>query len=141
MYIVDDPLLALLVRFVGVDAGGDPMDQEFLRRQIAAIQAYVEQFPEDERNARAIQWITEHAQHYRRQWQLLAACEGLAKQRCPDCPLVRRDSDAPCAIHDHWLDLLRRYAHHEIDSPEYVERTLELLARYKARLRVRSRGG
>jgi len=65
MYIVDDPTLALIARFLGDVASEAYSDEEFFNRQLSAVEAYVEGFPEDERDARALQWIEANAMHYR----------------------------------------------------------------------------
>ena len=136
MYIVEDPLLALLVRFVGETANGDARDEEFLRDQVAAIRAHLEAFPAEEQEARAMEWIAEYSAQYRTHWQRATASERLADTRCPDCPLRGGDDTRPCEIHEHWLALLRRYASRELSAPDYVDRTLRLLAKHKERLRV-----
>jgi len=69
MYIVDDPLLALITRFMGDSQNVAVSDTEFLIRQINAIEDYIGQFPNSERDERAIEWIAAHAREYRRQWQ------------------------------------------------------------------------
>ena len=136
LYIVDDPLLALIARFIGTEADPDPAGEAFLPRQIAAIQAYVSGFPEQERDARDLEWVKDHARQYRQQWQIHVVSEQLAATRCPDCPLVGDRDPAQCEIHELWSDLLQRYVNHEISSTEYVESTLDLLAQHKSRLRV-----
>lgn len=136
MYIVDDPTLALIARFVGGAKNLDLSDAEFLLQQIAAIERHIEQFPADERQERTLEWIETHAQHYRRQWQKQAAVEVLAQARCPDCPLADGERTTPCAVHARWLHLLRRYAATEISSREYVEDSLKLLSAYKNRLKI-----
>lgn len=136
MYIVDDPTLALITRFVGNAQNLDLSDAEFLLQQIAAIERYVERFPADERQGRALEWIEAHAQHYRQQWQKQAAVGVLARARCPDCPLAGGERATPCAVHTRWLNLLRRYAATEISSREYIEDSLKLLGAYKDRLKV-----
>lgn len=136
MYIVDDPTLALITRFVGDSQHLDLSDAEFLLQQIAAIERYVEQFPVDERQARALEWIEAHARQYRQQWQKQAAIGALTHSRCPDCPLAGGSRTTPCAVHERWLDLLRRYAASEISSREYIEHSLKLLGAYKDRLKV-----
>ena len=138
MYIVDDPLLALITRFMGDTQHLDVSDAEFLLRQIAAIEHYVEQFPPGERNTHAMEWIAVHAQQYRRQWQKSAVAQALSKARCPDCPLTGGQRISRCEIHDLWLKLLQQYISDEISSQEYVENTLNLLGQYKNRLKVRS---
>ncbi|MFZ1642850.1 MAG: hypothetical protein WAV07_15735 [Candidatus Contendobacter sp.] len=136
MYIADDPTLALITRFVGDAQNLNLSDAEFLLRQIAAIEQYVEPFPAGERQERALEWIAAHARHYRQQWQKQAAAGVLAHARCPDCPLDGGGRTTPCAVHERWLELLRRYAATEISSRDYVEDSLKLLGRYKDRLKV-----
>ena len=136
MYIADDPTLALITRFVGEAQNLDLSDAQFLLEQIAAIEQYVAPFPAEERQGRALEWIETHARRYRQQWQKQAAVGVLAQARCPDCPLDGGSRTAPCAIHERWLDLLRRYAATEMSSEEYVADSLNLLRRYKDRLKV-----
>jgi hypothetical protein len=136
MYIADDPTLALITRFVGEAQNLDLSDAQFLLEQIAAIEQYVAPFPAEERQGRALEWIETHARRYRQQWQKQAAVGVLAQARCPDCPLDGGSRTAPCAIHERWLDLLRRYAATEMSSEEYVADSLKLLGRYKNRLKV-----
>lgn len=138
MYIVDDPMLALITRFMGDTQHPNVSDAEFLLRQIAAIEQYIEQFPPSERNAHAMEWIAAHAQQYRRQWQKNAVAQALIKARCPDCPLAGGQRSLRCEIHDVWLKLLQQYIADDISSQEYVENTLKLLGQYKNRLRVSS---
>jgi len=135
MYIVDDPILALITRFVGDAKNLNLSDADFLLKQIAAIEQHVEQFPAEERDTRALEWIEAYAREYRQQWQKQAAVGVLAQARCPDCPLDGGNRTTPCAIHDRWLELLRRYAATEISSREYVEDSLKLLGQYKDRLK------
>lgn len=137
MYIVDDPTLALITRFVGGAQHLDVSDEGFLLQQIAAIERYVERFPDDQRQARALEWIEAHAQQYRQHWQKQVAVGALAEARCPDCPLDGGARTRPCPVHDKWLDLLRRYAAAELSAQEYVEDALRLLDTQKDRLKVR----
>lgn len=136
MYIVDDPTLALIGRFVGGVSHLDLSDEDFLLQQVAAIERYVERFSDDERQARALEWIETHAQRYRQQWQTQAAVGALAEARCPDCPLDGGARTKPCPVHNRWLDLLRRYAAAELSAREYVEDALRLLGTQKDRLKV-----
>ena len=107
MYIVDDPTLALLTRFVGDSCDHGLSDAEFFRRQIAAITEYVEAFPAHEREERALAWIEANARQYRQQWQKHTALDLLARTRCLDCPLAGGDARHPCSIHTRWLKLLQ----------------------------------
>ncbi|WP_291991939.1 hypothetical protein [Candidatus Accumulibacter sp. ACC003] len=136
MYIVDDPTLALIARFVGNASSAGGSDEAFFRGQIAAIEAHVERFPVAERDQRALEWIESNAVHYRQQWQKQSAVTTLARERCPDCPLCGGDKETPCAIHRRWLKLLERYAADQLSSRDYVEMSLTLLKGYKNWLKV-----
>ena len=136
MYIVDDPTLALIARFLGDSVPEGSCDAEFFRRQMAAVEEYVERFPEDERDERALEWIESNAKRYRQQWQKQAAITTFANSRCPDCPLAGGEKQRPCAIHRRWLKLLRRYAADELSSHDYVEMSLALLNAHKSWLKV-----
>jgi hypothetical protein len=141
MLIVDDPMLALIVRFVADGRDIDISDGELQRQQIRAIGDYVSRFPPEEKNARAMEWIAENAQRYRRQWQRRVVTAQLSDSRCPDCPLVREDGSLPCEIHGRWLETLNSYLEDEISSTQYVENALKLLQAHKARLKVAGVGG
>lgn len=136
MYIVDDPTLALITRFVGDMSHPEVSDADFFHQQVAAIEAYVERFPPHERDQRAMAWIEANAMKYRQKWQKTAAVGVLAETRCPDCPLSGGGDRTPCAIHVRWMTLLRRYAASELSSRDYVKTSLELLTAHKERLRV-----
>ncbi len=136
MYIADDPMLALITRFIGDAQKLEVSDAEFLLRQVSAIEHYTAQFPASERNARAMEWIATHARQYRRQWQKAAVAQALGKTRCSDCPLLGDSRSAHCEIHAFWLKLLQHYIADEISSQEYVESTLKLLDQYKNRLKI-----
>ncbi|MBE2294045.1 MAG: hypothetical protein IAF00_03810 [Phycisphaerales bacterium] len=136
MNVVDDPIIALLSRFVGGGRELQLSDAEFLLRQVAAIEHYIRQFPAQERQVRALEWIETHAAQYRQQWRRQAMIDALAQMRCADCPLTEGDPLAPCAIHTRWLDLLRRYADEELSSHQYVDSVLNLLHAYKHQLKV-----
>ena len=136
MNIIDDSTLALITRFIGDERHPDLSDAEFLLQQITAIEQYVALFPATERQQRALEWIANHARHYRQQWQKQAAATALAHARCADCPLDGGKRSKPCAVHRRWLQLLRRYAAGEISSHGYVEASLELLNHHKQQLKV-----
>ena len=106
-----------------------------MRRQVEAIQSYLQLFPENEKDVRAIEWIQRHAEGYRRAWQRSHFTRWLKELRCPDCPLSDVGVIRHCEIHDRWSDLLLRYARDEITSGEYVEKTLSLLSAHKRRLK------
>lgn len=136
MYIVDDHLLALIARFMGENQDIAVSDTEFLLRQVSAIQDYIEQFPEREREQRTMEWVAEYAREYRRQWQRQVIVQNLQKLRCPDCPITGMHQSPYCEIHAMWLNLLQRYIADTISSEEYVESTLNLLGRHKDRLKI-----
>ena len=137
MSIVDDPLLALIVRFVTHDEEIDASDQEFAQRQLATLKSYVAGFPESERSERAMEWVEKHAESYRRDWQKKVVTHHMINQRCPDCPLMRSENGAStCVIHTEWLRLLQEYLGDEIDSRQYVADSLELLREHKNDLKL-----
>lgn len=139
MYIVDDPTLALIARFLGDVAHDGRSDEAFFRHQLATVAAYVEGFPDAERDRRALEWIEANAMHYRQQWQKQTAIAALATRRCSDCPLAGGSQEKPCAIHRRWLKLLERYAADELSSHDYVEMSLALLNAHKSWLKVTRR--
>ena len=138
MYIADDPMLALITRFMADTENLEVSNTDFLLRQITAIEDYVGQFPHDERDARAMEWIAAHSKMYRRQWQKDTVVQTLSETRCPDCPLKGGPRSSHCEIHGFWMKLLQHYIADEISSQEYVESTLNLLDGYKNRLKVGS---
>jgi hypothetical protein len=139
MYIVDDPTLALIARFVSGRKELDFSDAPFFRDQIAAVQRHVGRYPPEEAEARALEWVQRHARQYRRVWQKTAMAARLSAARCPDCPLARGDLTVHCEIHDRWLDLLTRYVDGSLSSAGYVQRSLGLLRGQKSRLKVTGR--
>jgi len=136
MFIVDDPMLALIMRFVSKGEALDVSDQEFLQRQVVAIGEYVAQFPEEEKAQRAMEWIGNYAEQYRKEWQRNMATQELSEKRCPDCPLIANETESHCQIHEHWLLLLKNYASNNITSSTYVEDALRLLDEHKANLQI-----
>ena len=122
MDLANDPTLALLGRFVDHFSNPDFSDAEFLRQQLAAIEKYVERFPAAERDSRAQAWIDANARQYRQRWQIRAAIDALANERCAACPLSCGDErTSPCTMHAQWLALLRHYAAIDLcsdDSPD-----------------------
>lgn len=138
MFIADDPMLALIMRFVSKGESLDISNTEFMQRQVAAINEYVSQFPSDERTQRAMEWVTQHAEKYRQEWQLNAATQQYSNRRCPDCPLIANGSNTHCEIHERWLKLLENYANNDMTSEKYVEDALRLLEEHKAQLQINS---
>ncbi len=140
MPIVDDPMLALIARFVVAEDRLDVANEEFLKRQITAIEKHVSRFPDDEKGERALEWIAAHAGKYRQAWQKRVVSKQAPGQRCEDCPLGPNEDLSECEIHDSWVGLLKRYVNGQITSRRYVEDTLVLLKDNKARLSVAGYG-
>ncbi|MCB1871461.1 MAG: hypothetical protein H6964_06815 [Chromatiaceae bacterium] len=136
MIIAEDPLLALIVRFVMSEDRNERTDAEFVQRQLATLKAYTDRFPAEERQPRAMQWIEQHAANYRREWQRKVLPRQAVENRCNDCPLDSGDREHHCSIHSQWLKLLQTYLKEEIDSGEYVRDALELLRLHKHELRT-----
>jgi hypothetical protein len=135
---LDDPTLALMARFVVRDADLQELyDEEYLRAQLASIRRHIEAFPPEQQEQAAFDWIEQHAQRYRQQWQNREQLPSLLPdQRCPDCPLVDRGSGGSCMIHKRWVGLLNEYAAGEIPSASYIKATLRLLQEHKDHLKI-----
>lgn len=136
MTIVDDPMLALIVRFVTDQDKLGLSGEEFSKRQIMALQAYLDRFPYAERQMHALEWIEQHAEEYRKTWQKKAVPKHAKRKRCHDCPMAGGDDSINCVIHDQWLTLLNRYLCNQVDSAEYVKDALFMLRKYKEHLIV-----
>ena len=134
---IDDPLFALILRFAGFNQKLTSHDNEFFKKQLREIKAHVEQFSPEERGARAIEWIEQYAGHYRDVWNRESIARDVSDYRCPDCPLCGDNCQGKCQIHDQWVELLQKYIAGEINSKEYVEDTLSLLAEHKEDLKVK----
>lgn len=134
-FSIDDPMLALIARFAGCCGDLDASEDAFLRRQCCQIREFVERYPTDQRQERALEWIARNAEEYRRKWQKDLVTDQATVNRCPDCPLERQDETVTCEIHDHWLELLNRYVADGTSSQAYVEDSLLLLRQHKERLR------
>lgn len=60
-------------------------EMEFLQTQLAVIEAYLQRFPCEQRDLRALAWIEAHAGDYRQRWQAQAASRrgcGLSARAC-----------------------------------------------------------
>lgn len=136
MFIVDDPLLALIVRFVPDSGQPDQANEEFIRTQVLALKEYVAGFPEEERGNRALAWVQRHAKGYRRRWQTRTVARRTMYERCADCPLGQQGAEH-CEIHEQWLYLLKRYMDGDVASKKYVKESLALLQEQKDKLRQR----
>jgi predicted metal-dependent hydrolase len=137
MFIVDDPLLALILRFVVNTDKASKANEAFLQRQLRTIKQYLAQFPAEEHGARAMEWIEQHAETYRQSWQRRTVSSGTVALRCKDCPLKRIGASEHCEIHEQWLYLLRQYIAGRATSAGYVEESLSLLRQYKDELALR----
>jgi ribosomal protein S15P/S13E len=137
MFTANDPLLACIVRFVLRADESEADNEAFLALQIKALRRHLLQFPADEQDDRAMDWVVQHAADYRRYWQRRTISEQTWSLRCKDCPVAERGSVEHCEIHEQWLYLLRRYMLGEIRSRDYVERALSLLQEHKDALRRR----
>jgi len=138
MGVIEDPMLALIARFVVEDIDDLRVpDEAFLRQQVEEIRRHVGAAEGEEKHRLAMQWIREHAEHYRSEWQKKELSRIALDSRCPDCPLVRRGTNkAYCSIHTRWVALLQDYLDERISSESYVEQTLDLLNRHKENLKI-----
>ena len=138
MGVIDDPMLALIARFVVEDIDNLCIpDEIFLQQQVDEIKCHIGGADGEERHRLALQWITEHAERYRREWQKKELSRITLNKRCADCPLVRRNTNKPfCTIHNRWASLLREYLADQITSERYVEKTLNLLNQHKENLKI-----
>ena len=136
MFVVDDPMLALIARFI-VDVDNLEMsNEEFLQQQVQSIKTYVSRYPPEQQSQKAMEWIEVYAKQYRADWQESVVSKRLTNKRCPDCPLIGHGSSSHCDVHQRWVDLLNNYMAEEITSSKYVEGTLKLMIKHKDRLKV-----
>ncbi|PIE83547.1 MAG: hypothetical protein CSA09_01485 [Candidatus Contendobacter odensis] len=98
MHIVDDPVLSMLANFLEDVPCLDLSDADFLRQQAQAIKQYTKDFPFEERQERALEWIELYARDYRRQWQKEVIVQALIGVRCSDCPLVSNSQSSTCVV-------------------------------------------
>jgi hypothetical protein len=138
MGVIDDPMLALIARFVVEDIDNLRIpDEVFLQQQVEEIKRHVGESEGVELHRLALQWIRENAEHYRREWQKKELSRIVLDKRCMDCPLLRRSTNKPfCTIHNRWVALLREYLADQISSERYVEKTLNLLNQHKKNLKI-----
>lgn len=137
MYTVNDSMLTLILRFAGHNKAIAFSDREFIQKQLKAIQEYVEQYPPEEKQSRAMEWIAIRADQYRKTWEQESITREVSDHRCEDCPLSEPGTFGHCHIHEQWLTLLQQYAANEINSRQYIESSLEMLAQNKEHLRVK----
>lgn len=138
MFIVEDPLLALILRFVVDTSKGGGSNEEFLNLQIQTLKKYLARFPDQEQGMRAMEWIEQRAQRYRQDWERRTVSHRTLCLRCADCPLADRGVEEHCEIHEQWLFLLRRYTSGTGVAAEFVEGALRLLQAHKDKLKART---
>ena len=137
MCIIDDPMLALIARFVVDDLDNLSISDEiFLQHQVAEIRSYIENSPGKQQQQLALEWIKEHAEQYRQEWRKMTFSKVVLDKRCADCPLIHDSSKSSCIIHSRWVVLLKKYVADEIGSDTYIEETLNLLNQNKANLKI-----
>jgi hypothetical protein len=138
MFAVDDPLLSLILRFVTDRDDTEEANRQFLQLQVQALRQHLLRFPEEEHGERAMEWVTRHAEQYRKDWQRRTLSRESFALRCEDCPMRPMGASAHCEIHEQWLFLLRQYMLGETRSRDYVEQSLALLRLHKESLAVRT---
>jgi len=134
---IDDSVFALILRFAGFKQELSFSSDEFFKKQLQEIKTHVSQYPSEERGSRALQWIEKYASEYRKAWNKEIVTKEVLAHKCLDCPLQGDNASGHCQIHDQWLELLQRYVADEINSEEYVETALSLLAAHKEDLRIK----
>jgi len=137
MFIIDDPMLALIARFVAKDIDNlNVSDEAFLQDQITEIRRHIDRSPKIQQPQLALEWIKEYAEQYRHEWRRRTFSKAVFDKRCADCPLIHDSSSSVCIIHSKWVALLKEYVDDEIGSDEYIEETLNLLEQNKTNLKV-----
>jgi hypothetical protein len=137
MCIIDDPMLALIARFVVEDIDNISISDEiYLHHQVAEIRSHIEKAPRKQQQQLALAWIKEHAEKYRQDWQRKTFSRIVLNKRCVDCPLTNDGSKSYCVIHGRWSVLLNKYIAGEIGSDAYIEETLNLLSQNKTNLKI-----
>jgi len=137
MFVVDDPFMALILRFVVDTQDPDSTNEEYLQGQLKELRKHLARFPEAEHRSRAMKWVAEHAARYRRDWERNRVANRTQYLRCTDCPLGDLGASEQCEIHEQWLYLLHLYLTDETTSREYIEDALVLLGKYKEQHRHR----
>lgn len=137
MCILDDPMLALIARFVIKDIDNiNISDQLFLQQQLTELKIHTDGLPQEQRHNIAMEWVKEHAERYRQEWRRKTFSERIFNKRCTDCPIIHNESTSFCVIHKRWNELLKAYSVKDIESEEYIKETLDLLSQHKSRLKI-----
>ena len=139
MSIVDDPMLALISRFVTGHGNIDTSNEAFIKFQFETLQNHVSQFPKEQQGQKAMEWITQHAENYRRNWQKEVVSQQACEKRCKDCPIPGYGENTVCVVHGRWLKLLKEYLAESITSESYVEEALHILRQHKTELSIATR--
>ena len=138
-HTLDDPILALIARFVVKDFDDISMPEEiFLKSQYDMLRRRVSSVPSEKQEDVILEWIVDHAEQYREQWRQGIFSRMLSNNRCLDCPLVHCGPDKFCEIHSSWVKLLNEYVGGKINSHDYVNDSLQLLNTNKDRLKASS---
>jgi hypothetical protein len=137
MYTIDDPMFALILRFVGYNQEITFHDHGFIQKELKTIREHIKKYPSEEQGSRAIEWIEKYAREYRKRWEEEIIDKELSSQICSDCPLSVINDSEHCQIHEQWMTLLQQYAADEIDSKKYIENTLKLITQHKEDLKVK----
>ncbi|MFK5926085.1 MAG: hypothetical protein QM483_05605 [Desulfuromusa sp.] len=135
--LIDDTVFSLILRFAGFNQELSFHDDEFLKKQLQEIKTHIDKYRPEERRERALLWIEQYASRYRDSWNKEIVAKEVSNYRCPDCPLCDDGSHEQCQIHDQWVELLQKYIAGGINSKEYIEDALTLLAEHKENLRVK----
>lgn len=134
---IDDPLLALILRFVVAEADSDLPHEACMRLQVTLIQEHIAAFPPEDREAHAIEWVEQHARRFRKDCRGKLIAAALADEaKCRDCPLLETAGGSPCIIHKRWAALIHAYVDKQLSSAEYVRNSLALLQNHKDQLKV-----
>jgi len=137
MSIIDDPVLALIARFVVDDLDNLSIsDEAFLKNQVETIYSHINNAPEEQQQQLALAWIKEHAERYRQEWFRKSLTKSVSDKRCQDCPLQHGSGTQYCSIHSKWIILLNEYVTDKIDSEKYIEETLYILNQHKNDLKI-----
>jgi len=137
MYTIDDPMFALILRFVGYDQAITFYNHDFIQKELKTIQEHIKKYPPEEKQLRTIEWIEKYAREYRKRWEKEVIDKEISSQRCLDCPLSESNTSEHCQIHEQWMTLLQQYAADKINSKKYIENNLKLFAQHKKDLKIK----
>ncbi len=137
MFSIDDPVLALMARFVENDPDNlSTLNEAFLRSQAETINSHIKDAPREQRQQLALTWIKEHAEQYRQHWLKKTLSRCATVKQCNDCPILHNSKKKYCNIHSEWVILLNEYVTDKVDSDNYIEKTLQILKQHQSELKV-----